>query len=235
MNDDPLLVEDSDGIRHLILNRPHKLNAIDYAQHLRLMSEFERAEADPSVRVLALSGMGRGFSAGDDLTSAPFEGNDPHAHRKVDLEMGSGPALLLESCKKLHYMTKPTIALMHGVALGSGYDYSLSCDFRLVTPDIRYGDPRIDRALWAAEGWSYKLPRLVNLSVVSRIAYLGEIMDGHQAVEYGLAHEIVPNEPDIRTSSKPFLNRLLATSAPAYGETKRSILRTIDGHFDTAN
>ena len=234
-SEDPLLIFDKDGVRHLVLNRPEKLNAIDYSQHLRLMREFERADGDPSVKVVALSGIGRGFSAGDDLTAGRFEGEDPHAHRKVDLDVGSGPTLLLESCAKLYRLSKPTVALMHGVALGSGYDYSLSCDFRVCTADIRYGDPRIDRALWAAEGWSYKLPRLTNLSIVSQVAYLGEIMNGEQARDFGLVHQIVSGEPDIRESSMPFLDQLVRVANSAYRQTKRAIQRNLDASFQLAN
>ncbi|MCY4094011.1 MAG: enoyl-CoA hydratase/isomerase family protein [Gammaproteobacteria bacterium] len=234
MSDEPLIIKDDSGVRHLILNRPDKINAIDYAQHLRLMSQFDLAEEDPSVKVVALSGVGRGFCSGDDLTAAAFEGQDPYRHRKVDLEMGSGPAVLLESCRKLHHLSKPTVALMHGIALGSGYDYSLSCDFRVVTLNIRYGDPRIDRALWAAEGWSYKLPRLTNLSIVSRVAYLGEIMNGSQAIAFGLAHAIVDGEPDIRESSRTFLENLVRVSSPAYSQVKHAMLRGLDSDVERA-
>lgn len=234
MTSAPLLVQDDGQVRHLILNRPEKINAIDYSQHLRLMNEFDRAEADSNVKVLCLSGMGRGFCSGDDLTATAFDGEDPYEHRKVDLEMGSGPAVLLQSCSKLHHLSKPTVALMHGIALGSGYDYSLSCDFRVVTRDIRYGDPRIDRALWAAEGWSYKLPRVTNLSVVTRIAYLGEIMNGEQALKYGLAHAIVDDAPDIRESALSFVEKLLVVSNNAYAETKNAILQTMDNAFETS-
>ena len=185
---DELLIQDEGGVRHLILNRPQKINAIDYAQHLRLLGAFKDAEATTSVKVVALSGMGRGFCAGDDLTRGGYDGPDPYANRKVDLEIGIGPVVLLEACAVLRNLTKPMVALMHNIALGSGYDYSLSCDFRLVTARIKYGDPRIDRALWAAEGWSYKLPRLIPQSLVANIAYLGDIMDGEQAMRFGSRH-----------------------------------------------
>lgn len=227
-----LLTKDVDGVRHLALNRPEKLNAIDYAQHLRLMRAFQNAEEDQRVRVVALSGVGRGFCAGDDLTAQPFAGHDPFSHRKVELEIGSGPTLLLDSCAVLRNLSKPTVALMHGIALGSGYDYSLSCDFRIVTKGIRYGDPRIDRALWAAEGWSYKLPRLVGQSLVARIAYLGEIMNGERAMEFGLAHRLVSGEPDIIESSQPFLDELVELSGPAYAATKRNMLAGLDATFE---
>ena len=226
-----LTVEDRCGVRHLILNRPEKINAIDFDQHLRLKEHFQLADADSSIKVLALSGVGRGFSAGDDLASPGISGHDPYKHRKVDLEVGSGPSLLLESCAVLRKLSKPTVALMHGIALGSGYDYSLSCDFRVVTSDIRYGDPRINLALWAAEGWSYKLPRLIGQSLVSRIAYLGEPMNGEQAYEFGLAHQVVSGEPNIIDSSREILDRLVELSGPAYSNMKNDMLESIDANF----
>ena len=231
-DNDALRIEDDGPVRHLILNRPEKLNAIDITQHERLMAAFVATEHDSNIRVLALSGEGRGFCAGDDLTAGKRAGPSPHAKRAVDLEMGSGPALLLESCEILRRLTKPTVALMHGVALGSGYDYSLSCDFRLVTVDIRYGDPRIDRALWAAEGWSYKLPRLANQSVVTPIAYLGHLMDGDRAVGIGLAHGIIEVETDIRTAARSFLDRLSNLEPRSYAVTKAAILDALDATFE---
>ncbi|MXW53057.1 MAG: enoyl-CoA hydratase/isomerase family protein [Gammaproteobacteria bacterium] len=228
---DALIVDDRSGVRHLILNRPEKINAIDFDQHLRLKENFEKADVDPSVKVLALSGVGRGFCAGDDLASTGISGHDPYKHRRVDLELGSGPSLLLESCGVLRRLSKPTVALMHGIALGSGYDYSLSCDFRVVTADIRYGDPRINLALWAAEGWSYKLPRLVGQSLVSRIAYLGDPMNGERAYEFGLAHRVVSGEPDIIDSSREFLDMLMELSSPAYSNMKKNMLDSLDANF----
>ena len=231
-NEEPLIVQDNGHIRHLILNRPHKLNAIDLAQHERLMEAFLEAERASKVRVLTLSGMGRAFCAGDDLTASKPRSNERHAKRNVDMEMGQGPSFLLETCATLYHLKKPTVALMHGVALGSGYDYSLSCDFRLVTPDIRYGDPRIDRALWAAEGWSYKLPRLIQQSLVAPVAYLGRLMDGATAMRYGLVHRIISPEPDIRTSAMPFLSRLSQIDDKTYRTTKASITMAVDSTFN---
>ena len=229
-----LITRDEDGVRHLVLNRPERINAIDHAQHLRLMNAFRHADKDDSVRVVALSGSGRGFCAGDDLRAAPFEGTDPLAHRRVELGVGSRPITLHQSTATLRNLSKPTVALMHGIALGSGYDYSLCCDFRVVTPNIRYGDPRINLALWAAEGWSYTLPRLIGQSLVSSIAYRGEIMDGETALRMGLAHRVVSGEPSVIESSKSFLYELLAVSGPAYSATKRSMLTAIDASFDQA-
>ena len=235
MSDESALVVQDDGpVRHLIFNRPEKLNALDLDQHARIKRAVETAATEPGVRVLALSGNGRAFCAGDDLRAEAPAGDDPLAGRRVELEVGAGPVLLLESAAALRACPKPTVALLHGHALGSGYDYSLSCDFRVATADVNYGDPRIHRALWAAEGWAYKLPRLVNQAVVAPIAYLGETMDGATARERGLLHEVYPSGGDVRAAAAPFLRDLASLDAAAYAETKTHILAGGDIAFEQA-
>ncbi len=221
-------------VRHLVLNRPDKLNALDLDQHVRIKAAVESATDDDAVRVLCLSGRGRAFCAGDDLTARSTPDPDPLEGRRVDLDLGSGPTFLLESAGVLRHCPLPTVALLHGHALGSGYDYSLSCDFRLATEDVNYGDPRIHRALWAAEGWSYKLPRLVHQSAVAPIAYLGETMDGSTAHACGLVHAVYPAGSDLRAAAQPFLHRLAALSPTAYRETKALILAGVDLDFRSA-
>ena len=229
--DTAFLVEDDGAVRHLILNRPDKLNALDLDQHVRIKRAVESAEADDTVRVLVLGGAGRAFCAGDDLRADAPAGEDPLAGRRVDLDLGTGPAFLLESAAVLRACPKPTVVLLHGHALGSGYDYSLSCDFRLATEDVNYGDPRIHRALWAAEGWSYKLPKLTNQSLVAPIAYLGQTMDGATAYARGLIHRVYPGGTDLRTAARSFLRQLAALDAGAYAATKARILASADLAF----
>ncbi len=228
------VVEDDGPIRHLVLNRPDKLNALDLDQHVRIKRAVEAAANDESVRVLVLSGNGRAFCAGDDLTAGAPQGEDPLAGRRVDLDLGTGPAFLLEAAATLRACPKPTVVLLHGHALGSGYDYSLSCDFRLATADVNYGDPRIHRALWAAEGWSYKLPRLANQASVTPIAYLGETMDGPTAQGFGLVHRVYPAGADLRVEAREFLDELAALDPTAYAHTKARILASVDVGFEQA-
>ncbi|MYD98473.1 MAG: enoyl-CoA hydratase/isomerase family protein [Gammaproteobacteria bacterium] len=228
------VVEDDGPVRHLVLNRPDKLNALDLDQHVRIKAAVEASTETESVRVLALSGNGRAFCAGDDLTAGAPEGEDPLVGRRVDLDLGTGPAFLLETAATLRACPKPTVVLLHGHALGSGYDYSLSCDFRVATADVNYGDPRIHRALWAAEGWSYKLPRLTNQASVTPIAYLGETMDGRTAHGFGLVHRVYPAGADLRVEARAFLEELAALDPTAYADTKARILASVDLGFEQA-
>ena len=228
-----LEVVDDGPIRHLILNRPDKLNSMHMQQHERILRELKVAECLDQVRLIAISGRGRAFCAGDDLrtvTNWRDESTWPKRYKKhfVDTDIGMGPLLLQEVTSFLRYYPKPTAALLHGYAVGAGYDYALSCDLRLITPDCRFGDPRIHRALWSAEGWSYKLPRLVFGGHVAKIAYLGELLSGTEAVELGLAHGLLDAKRDIREAARSTLMRLSSFDSAAYRSTKLAMLIGLD-------
>ena len=223
-----LEIIDDGPIRHIVFNRPAKLNTLQKMQHQRVIDALNAAEQDPGVRVVAFSGRGRAFCAGDDLKDSGPWPERYQQHHAVDLAIGIGPLLLIEVTSIIRYLSKPTAALMHGYAIGAGYDYSLSCDLRVVTADCQYGDPRIHRALWSAEGWSYKLPRIVPAGYVPSIAYLGELMTGAQAVERGLAHALLPAGTDVRDAARPLLMRIAAQDATAYRATKMAMLDGLD-------
>lgn len=227
--EDEFEVLDDGPVRHLVLNRPAKLNAMHMEQHERIIEALKAAGRDDRVKVVALSGRGRAFCAGDDLTTVTNWKDASswparYARHFVDSDIGLGPMLLQEATSLLRDFPKPTAALMHGYAVGAGYDYALSCDLRLVTADCRFGDPRVHRALWSAEGWSYKLPRLVAGGHVARIAYLGELLSGSEAVEIGLAHALLDGGTDVREAARPTLLKLAAQDSAAYRATKHAML-----------
>lgn len=225
---DDLVVETKGGILHVILHRPEKLNAIDLALHERLFQIFKAAATDDSISVIALSGAGRSFCAGDDQSTARSNLPGRLASREVDLDIGPGPILLHQSSTMLRALPKPTVALLHGHALGSGYDYALSCDFRVATADARIGDPRVHRALWAAEGWSYKLTRLIGAGQAARIALLGEPLSGADAYELGLVCRLLPAGDNPRTAAADFIEQLAAIDTAAFAATKGRILEHRD-------
>lgn len=235
-----LEVFDDGPIRHIVFNRPAKLNAIRKDQHQRVIDALVKAEHESSVCLVAFSGRGSSFCCGDDLHEAMGPNGDrgwPVRYQRhlVDLDIGIGPLLLQEVTSIIRGFPKATAALMHGYAIGAGYDYALSCDLRVITEDCKFGDPRIHRALWSAEGWSYKLPRQVPAGHVARIAYLGELLSGAQAVEIGLAHTLLPaGVPDIREAARPLLLRIAAQDRAAYRATKAALLDALDLPYPVA-
>jgi len=229
-----LLVYDEGPIRHIRFNRPERLNAIDTSQHERVIRNLKAADADPAVRVIVFSGEGRAFCSGDDLKASEQIWPERHKKRIVDLEIGIGPLLLQEATSVIRDVLKPTVALMHGHALGGGYDYATSCDFRVATEDCQFGDPRVHRALWAAEGWSYKITRLIPQGWASRIALMGEPMTGLEAEQTGLVHKVYPPESDLREAAREFLLELAELPAHAYAMRKRQILDGLELSYEAA-
>ena len=234
-----LEVVDDGAIRHLIFNRPDKLNSMHMQQHERILRELKAAEHDDRVRLVAISGRGRAFCAGDDLRTVTNWKDvsawpERYKNHFVDTDIGMGPLLLQEVTSFLRNYPKPTAALLHGYAVGAGYDYALSCDLRLITPGCQFGDPRIHRALWSAEGWSYKLPRLVFGGHVAKIAYLGELLRGTEAVELGLAHGLLDEKRDIREAARSTLLRLSSMDSAAYRSTKLAMLNSFDLPYHAA-
>ncbi len=233
-DEDALIVYDEGPIRHIRFNRPEKLNAIDLQNHERVVKNLKEAEETPSVRVIAFSGEGRAFCSGDDLKSTDRIWPERYQKRMVDLEIGVGPLLLQEVTTIIRYLTKPTVVLMHGYGVGAGYDYATSCDFRVATEDCLFGDPRVHRSLWAAEGWSYKLLRLIPGGWAARVALLGELITGVEAREMGLVHRTYPAGIDLRESAHDFLLQLAELPPESYSTIKRNILDGLDLTYEAA-
>ena len=235
MSDESALIAYDEGpIRHVRFNRPEKLNAIDLQQHERVIKAISAADTSPNVRVICFSGEGRAFCSGDDLKSTERVWPERYKKRLVDLDIGIGPLLLQEVTTVIRNLTKPTVVLMHGYALGAGYDYATSCDFRVATEDCRFGDPRVHRSLWAAEGWSYKLLRLVPGGWAARTALMGEPFTGREAEQIGLVHRTYPSDTDLRESAHEFLIRLAGLPAESYTIIKRHILDGLDLSYEGA-
>ena len=146
----------------------------------------------------------------------------------VPLDVGMGPIQIQEIATIIRNLNKPTVALMHGHALGIGFDYATSCDFRLATVDCRFGDPRVHRSLWAAEGWSYKITRLIPQCWTARVNLRGEPLTGLEAESIGLIHKTYPAGKNLREAARAYLMELAEIPADAYAFTKRHILDSLD-------
>lgn len=223
-----LLVSRDGAVLHIRFNRPERLNALDPEMHEQVIDTLRAAATDPAVRTVAFSGEGRAFCAGENLAGGGRAVPERLRPRMVPLEIGSGPVLLHEVTTAIRNWPGPVVALLHGHALGAGYDYATSCDFRVVTEDCRLGDPRVHRALWAAEGWSYKITRLLAAGYTTKLHLLGEPLTGAEAYRIGLAHRLYPAGSDLRIIAGEFVQRLAALPAEAYAATKAAMLGELD-------
>ncbi|MBA2947863.1 enoyl-CoA hydratase/isomerase family protein [Streptomyces himalayensis] len=178
-----LLTHDSDGVRTLTLNRPHRRNAIDDELWRSLRDALTAAGNDRDVRVLVVTGAGGAFCSGADIS-----GGLRTEHPTYRMRVLSEVALLL------HELPMPTVAKVTGVAVGAGWNLALGCDLVVATPSARFSQIFARRGLSLDLGGSWLLPKLVGLQQAKRLALLAETIDAEQARALNLVTWVVPDD-----------------------------------------
>ncbi len=180
---------DGDGVAHLTLNRPEKLNAIS----LDTLAEIEQAIAiandDDNVRCILITGAGRGFSSGTDLTA---RGGD-RVERPFPGRAGITRSTMLWPAY-LYNSDKPSIAAVNGVCVGAGFSFALACDIRIASTEARFSSIFVKRAIVPDSGASWLLPRRVGLEHALRMMYTGRMVGAEEAKEIGLVSEVAPHD-----------------------------------------
>ena len=185
--EDILWEVDEDGVAHLTLNKPAKLNAIS----LDTVAEIEHAIAiandDDNVRCILLTGAGRGFSSGTDLTARG--GN--RVERPFPGRAGITRSTMLHPAF-LYNGNKPSVAAINGVCVGAGFSLALACDIRIASTEARFSSIFVKRAIVPDSGASWLLPRRVGLEHALRMMYTGRMVGADEAKEIGLVSEVAP-------------------------------------------
>ncbi|MGE3536327.1 MAG: enoyl-CoA hydratase/isomerase family protein [Candidatus Tectimicrobiota bacterium] len=185
-----LLAETRDAILTLTLNRPERLNALGDTIREELYEAIRHASDDPEVRVIVLTGAGRGFCAGGDMKAAHEvqEGRQQRAFMdkvapirdKVVLAMRDAP--------------QPIIAAVNGPAAGAGMNLALACDMRIASTAARFGETFVRRGLHVDWGGTYLLPRLVGMAKACELIFTGEMISAEEAYGLGLLNQLVAPE-----------------------------------------
>ena len=175
-----IAVSKADGILTLVMNRPEKKNALTDAMYGVLADEIEGAQTDSATRVVVIRGEGDMFTAGNDL--ADFAAANP----------GESPRNVGRFIRAIAQATKPLIAAVQGRAVGVGTTMLLHCDYVVLAEDAKLTTPFVNLALVPEAASSLLLPaRIGHLRAFSMLA-LGEAVEAHQAVDWGLANAVVP-------------------------------------------
>ncbi len=178
------------GVADVRLNRPDKLNAVDAAMFSGLVEAGESLKADPSVRVVVLSGEGRGFCAGLDFASFQAMGTGDFGAGLGDVPRRDDGRITNVGQQAAYVWTEmpaPVIAAIHGPALGAGFQIALAADIRFIAPDAKMSVLEIRWGLVPDMTGTQMLPRLVGLDVAKELALTGRMVSGEEAVELGLA------------------------------------------------
>jgi enoyl-CoA hydratase/carnithine racemase len=205
-------VEQVDRVRHLILDRPEKRNAINREMVLELRDAARGAMDDGDTHVVVVRGEGAAFSAGIDV-----------------FQLGSlGGADLLRPFRKdcidlvnlLEEMPKPVIAQIHGPCLGLGAEIALACDMRVMADDVLFGLPETKLGLIPDVGGSSRLPAVVGLGVAKELIMTGRTIDAAECHRIGAANRIAPRA-ELEGATEALVGELLAAAPLAAGLAKR--------------
>ena len=196
-----ILYEVSDRIATLTLNRPDRLNAWTPVMESEVFDAMKQADSDDDVRVIILTGAGRGFCAGADMQSldAVAAGGDIVKHLSEQLAMGPGelhqPNVRPDFRKTYSYfpgISKPVIGALNGPTVGLGFAISLYCDLRFASDQAKFSTAFSRRGLIAEHGISWMLPRLIGMSNALDLLFSARLIDSSEALRMGLVSRVFP-------------------------------------------
>jgi 2-(1,2-epoxy-1,2-dihydrophenyl)acetyl-CoA isomerase len=223
-----LLIETSaEGVRTLTLDRPDKLNAVNTALASSLSSAVASATAEDAVRVVVITGAGRAFCAGLDLSEPPTLPSSTRVERLDPYAWVGTWVRRVVSCEK------PVIAAVNGAVAGAGFGLALACDLRIVAASARMTAGYARRGLSPDAGVSYFLPRHVGLARASEILLTGRDVDAEEAMRIGLATEVVADD-GFADRVRAYSTQLAMGAPVAHALTKRLLARSLDTELDVA-
>ncbi|MFQ5933607.1 MAG: enoyl-CoA hydratase/isomerase family protein, partial [Dehalococcoidia bacterium] len=217
-----LLLDRTEHKVTVTLNRPDKLNAITVKMARELRTILTELNEDPDARVLILTGAGRGFCSGAELSRGDKE------DKSINL---LDP--LHEVIRLMRSFKSPIIGAINGVAAGAGFSLSLACDIRIASEESRYSAIFVRRALSVDCGLSYTLPRVIGLPNALHMMYTGEIIDASTAEKMGLVSRVVPQSELLAATDE--LATAIANGPPlAISGIRRSAYSALDSSLDSA-
>ncbi|MBM3813875.1 MAG: enoyl-CoA hydratase [Acidimicrobiia bacterium] len=193
-----ILYGTANGVATITLNRPEKLNAWTAQMEREFSQAVLTANADDTVRVVLVTGAGRGFCAGADmslLSSAAEAGSVVSGHRKLEVDYPEGaPARLRKRYSWLLAVPKPLIAAINGPAVGLGFIIPLFCDIRVASTAAKFSTIFAKRGLIAEYGLAWILPRMVGLAPAMDLLLTARTFGAAEAQQLGLVTRVMPEE-----------------------------------------
>jgi len=228
-----ILLEQRDNIAVLFLNRPNKLNAFTFSMMEEIISALDSLEADDSIHAVIITGKGRAFCAGADLSSGQETFNpsfDDFAVQEHDFRRVSGGILTLRMYKFL----KPIVVACNGPAVGIGASMQLAADIRLASDQARFGFVFNNRGIVPDACSSWFLPKIVGISRALELTYSGRIIDAQEALRLNLVSSIHDSE-SLLSDAVDITKKMVQNSAPvSISLTRQMLWRSLEssGPYD---
>jgi len=223
---DTLLIDRSEGVSTLTINRPEVRNAVD-DRTMRRLGEALAACVDDGTRVIVITGVDGAFSSGADIKAALASDITPDAAYHI-LSRSYAPAL-----KAVRECPWPVIAAVDGVAAGIGLDLALVCDIRLASERASFAELFVRVGLVPDGGGTYTLQRLIGAGRAMEMILTGEAVDARRAYDIGLANRVFP-VGGFRAAVAHFAGTLAVQSPQALRRGKQAMLAAQEGTFDDA-
>jgi enoyl-CoA hydratase/carnithine racemase len=193
--------------------REKQLNALNTAVLQELDGHLNEIASDSEVRVVVLRGQGRAFVAGADISEM----------QHLSAAQGAEFARLGQSVfRKLEQLTQPTVALIHGYALGGGMELAMACDVRIAAEGTRFGQPEVTLGVIPGFGGSQRLPRIIGQGNALRLLLTGDLIGAEEALRLGLVSEVVPAD-DLHAAGLKLTTKLAALPPKALGWMKQAV------------
>ena len=218
-----ILYDVADHVATITLNRPERLNALNPGMRQELCDAVMLSESRDDVRVIVLTGAGRGFCSGGDV-KAMDEANQ--AGRSPALEDKLAP-LRDKAILAMRDTSKPLIAAVNGAAAGAGMNIALACDMRVASTQARFGQTFSRRGLHPDWGGTYFLPRIVGMAKACELIFTGKMIDAAEALQLGIVSQLA--EPDeLLAVTRDLANSIAAGPPIAIALAKRAMYKAMD-------
>ncbi len=225
-----ILFDVSDNVGTLTLNRPDKLNSFNNQMHGEVADVLQRVIAEEDIRCLLLTGAGRGFCAGQDLSDRRMDPNDPDAEPPdlgETLETLYNPLI-----RAITGMDTPVVCAVNGVAAGAGANVALACDIVLAGESASFIQAFCRLGLVPDAGGTWSLTQRVGVARAKGLALLGEKLPARTAADWGLIWQCVPDDTLLAEARRIALG-LAQGPTLGYGLTKRAILAAAHNSLET--
>ncbi len=235
METEAIIYEKQDGIATITLNRPERMNAFNNAMIREWAEALEDARTDREIRVVIVTGAGRGFCAGADLRSGsgvaevsrseqPISAADRRSWLRDGVQSVPRQVMLLD---------KPYIGAINGAAVGAGMDMASMCDIRIAAETARFGMSYARVGIIPGDGGCWLLPRIVGLQKALELIWSAEVFDAQEALRIGYVSRVVPAEK-LMDEARAFAQKLANGPAVAMQLAKRLVYRGLDSTFAEA-
>jgi 2-(1,2-epoxy-1,2-dihydrophenyl)acetyl-CoA isomerase len=212
-----ILHQSAGGIARVTLNRPDRLNSFTAAMHEELRDALAKVRADASARVLLLTGAGRGFCAGQDLSDRAVAPGDAPVDLGASIEAHYRPLVLA-----LQSFPMPVVCAVNGVAAGAGANIALACDLVVAAKSASFIQAFCKIGLIPDSGGTYFLPRLVGTARAMGLSLLGDKLPAQQAADWGLIWKCV-DDTDLASTVDALLAQLAQAPTRGLVATRRAL------------